>query len=316
VCDATFESGSGHVMRQITLGVALKSLGLNPVLFCSSIPEALAVRAHEFEIPVKKRNAEPDSYELAELIINFAPRVVVFDGYEFLQESITEVFDNGILVVLVDDNGELNSSPCHLFLNQNIHASLEIYECNSSEPKFLLGPQFTLIRQDVCQQIREFSSRQTNEILIAIGGTDIKSIGQSLTNLMLNDQRLSIISGSGFLANNGLNPSQLALAMSFCTIGIIGCGTTLWEAAYLGMPCIALVVADNQLNMANSAVQHEIAVVIDCQKTTPLQQISDSVNDLLSNKERRKQMSQNGVSLFDGKGAARVAQEITSLLLD
>ncbi len=316
MCDATFESGSGHVMRQITLGVALKSLGLNPVLFCFSIPDKLVARAQEFGITVLKREHRCDSPELSKEIILSGCAITVFDGYEFLQESITEVFDNGILVMLVDDNGELSSSPCHLLLNQNLHAGLEIYEFNSSKPKFLLGPQFTLIRQDVCQQIREFSARQTNEILIAIGGTDIKSIGKSLNDSMLNDKRLSIISGSGFLANNGLSPTQMALAMSFCTIGIIGCGTTLWEAAFLGMPCIALVVADNQLNMANSALLHEIAIVIDCQKTTPLQQISDSVTNLLSNKERRKQMSHNGISLFDGKGASRVAQEIMSLLLD
>ncbi len=314
MCDATFESGSGHVMRQITLGTALKSLGLEPILFCFSIPESLVARASEFGIPFKKRKYEAKSHNLAQSIIDLIPDTVVFDGYEFLNESISEVFNNNILIMLVDDNGELSSNPCHLFLNQNLHASLEIYGNNPSSPKFLLGSQFALIRQDVCQQSRSFASRQKYEILIAIGGTDVKSIGKLLTYSMQQDNRLSVVSGSGFLANNGLSPTQLALAMSFCTVGIIGCGTTLWEAAYLGMPCIALVVADNQLNMANSAVQHGIAMIINCQETTPLQQINESVNELLSNNKLREQMSQNGVSLFDGKGAARVSQEIKTLI--
>ena len=314
VCDATFESGSGHVMRQITLGVALKSLGLNPVLFCFSIPEALVARALEFGVPFKKRKYDANSHNLAQSIIDLGPAVVVFDGYQFLNESISEVFDNNILTMLVDDNGELRSNPCHLFLNQNIHASLETYGSNPSSPKFLLGSQFALIRQDVCQQSRVFTSRRENEILVAIGGTDVKSIGKSLTYSMQQDNRLSVISGSGFLTNDGLSPTQLALAMSLCTVGVIGCGTTLWEAAYLGMPCIALVVADNQLNMSNSAIEHGIAMIINCQKITPLQQINESVNELFSNKKLREQMSRNGISLFDGQGATRVSQEIKKLI--
>ena len=314
VCDATFESGSGHVMRQITLGAALKSLGLEPVLFCFSIPEALVARAFEFGVPFKKRKYDANSHNLAQSIIDLGPAVVVFDGYQFLNESISEVFDNNILTMLVDDNGELRSNPCHLFLNQNIHASLETYGSNPSSPKFLLGSQFALIRQDVCQQSRIFSSRRENEILVAIGGTDVKSIGKSLTYSMQQDNRLSVISGSGFLTNDGLSPTQLALAMSLCTVGVIGCGTTLWEAAYLGMPCIALVVADNQLNMSNSAIEHGIAMIINCQKITPLQQINESVNELFSNKKLREQMSRNGISLFDGQGATRVSQEIKKLI--
>ena len=314
MCDATFESGSGHVMRQITLGAALKSLGLEPVLFCFSIPEALVARAFEFGVPFKKRKYDANSHNLAQSIIDLGPAVVVFDGYQFLNESISEVFDNNILTMLVDDNGELRSNPCHLFLNQNIHASLETYGSNPSSPKFLLGSQFALIRQDVCQQSRIFASRRESEILVAIGGTDVKSIGKSLTYSMQQDNSHNVISGSGFLTNDGLSPTQLARAMSLCTVGVIGCGTTLWEAAYLGMPCIALVVADNQLNMSNSAIEHGIAMIINCQKITPLQQINESVNELFSNKKLREQMSRNGISLFDGQGATRVSQEIKKLI--
>ncbi len=31
VCDASFETGSGHVMREITLGIELKKLGFESV---------------------------------------------------------------------------------------------------------------------------------------------------------------------------------------------------------------------------------------------------------------------------------------------
>lgn len=314
VCDATFESGSGHVMRQITLGAALKSVGLNPILFCFSIPDSLIARAHKLGVAVKKRIFEDTSPYLAQEIINLCPAIVVFDGYEFLYKTITEVFESDTLIMLVDDNGELSQSPCHLFLNQNLHASPEIYLGNYSRPKLLLGSRFALIRQDITQHSHKFLIRHKNKVLVAIGGTDIKSIGQKLTETMNLQRDISIVSGSGFLSTEGIDPTQFAYEMSRCTVGIIGCGTTLWEAAYLGMPSIALVVAENQMNMADSANQNELAIVIDCRKEAPFPEIFGALDLLLSNKKLRKKLSSNGTSLFDGKGAARVSQELINLL--
>ena len=44
-CNSTLENGSGHVMKQITSGAALKLLGLKQELFHFSTPDALVVRA-------------------------------------------------------------------------------------------------------------------------------------------------------------------------------------------------------------------------------------------------------------------------------
>jgi spore coat polysaccharide biosynthesis predicted glycosyltransferase SpsG len=117
VCDATFESGSGHVMRQITLGAALKSVGLNPILFCFSIPDSLIARAHDFGLTVEKRSQRSDSSKLAEEVIATNCPIVVFDGYQFPREVITNVFIRNVQVVLIDDNGDLADFPCHLILN-------------------------------------------------------------------------------------------------------------------------------------------------------------------------------------------------------
>ena len=43
-CDSTLDYGTGHVMKQITLGTALILLGLNLALFHFSILNALNVR--------------------------------------------------------------------------------------------------------------------------------------------------------------------------------------------------------------------------------------------------------------------------------
>jgi len=314
VCDATFESGSGHVMRQITLGIALKSLGLQPILFCYSIPDALIRRASEFGLLIKKRSSLAESSLLAAEIISANPQFVIFDGYNFALSAVTEVYENNILIMIVDDNGETGHFPSHLLLNQNLHAHHNLYDNGSQDRELLLGAKFCLIRQDVSQQERNFESRRDNQVLIAVGGTDIKSIGNSLTEAMSNTEQFIVTTGSGFLNDQSLSPTELAYEMSRCTVGVFGCGTTLWEAAYLGTPCVALLVADNQVNIAASASLHEIASVIDCRFNVPLKQIQDSVELLLSDKSTRKKVSHKTLSLFDGKGPSRVAQEINKFL--
>jgi hypothetical protein len=66
-------------MRQITLGVALKSLGLNPVLFCFSVPDGLVARAQEFGITVLKREHRCDSPELSKEVLLTDCAIAVFD---------------------------------------------------------------------------------------------------------------------------------------------------------------------------------------------------------------------------------------------
>ena len=107
------------MMRQITLGVALKSLGLNPVLFCLSIPDGLVARAQEFDIPVLRRKHSCGSPELGSEILVTDCAIAVFDGYEFTEETIGNVFEHNVRVVLIDDNGDLGSSMSQTSVRRN-----------------------------------------------------------------------------------------------------------------------------------------------------------------------------------------------------
>ena len=129
VCDATFETGSGHVMRQITLGIELKKCGLEPILFCQFVPESLISRAEEFGLTVRIRSSSCDSPTLAEEILSISASAVVFDGYHFSKEAVIQIHNAQRVVMLVDDNGEMADFPCHIILNQNLHADARMYAC-------------------------------------------------------------------------------------------------------------------------------------------------------------------------------------------
>ena len=311
VCDATFESGSGHVMRQITLGVALKSLGLDPVLFCFSIPDALVARAQDFGLTVRKRSQCCDSSELSQEILSTDCAIAVFDGYNFAQNAITDVFNHDIYVVLVDDNGDLANFPCHIILNQNLHADAAMYANNESSPRLLLGLSWALIRSEVVAQINTAATDERSGILLSIGGTDYLGITSALLEKVEQAFNEEVIATTGVLLGATLTPLEMAHAMAHAKVGIIACGTTTWEAVCLSLPFVGLVTADNQVRVGRSLVENDIAQIIDCRSHIDLTTILEEIRQLLT---KKPVVSKQRISSIDGGGALRSAEQIYSLI--
>ena len=311
MCDATFESGSGHVMRQITLGVALKSLGLNPVLFCFSIPDGLVARAHEFGITVRKRSQHRDSSELSQEILSTDCAIAVFDGYNFAQNAITDVFNHDIYVVLVDDNGDLANFPCHIILNQNLHADAAMYANNKSSPILLLGLSWVLIRPEVVAQINSATTFEKSGILLSIGGMDHLGITRALSEALKQATTEEVIATTGLGASSTLSPLDMAIAMARVKIGVVACGTTTWEAVSLGLPFVGIVTADNQVGIGESLVKQGIAQTVDCRSHIDITKILDEIQLLLT---RDSFNSKESDLLIDGGGALRSAEQIYSLI--
>jgi spore coat polysaccharide biosynthesis predicted glycosyltransferase SpsG len=298
-------------MRQITLGVALKSLGLNPMLFCFSIPESLAARAQEFGITVLKRKHRCDSPQLGQEILFTKCAVAVFDGYEFTKEIVSNVFDHNVRVVIIDDNGDLASFPCHLILNQNLHADASMYANNKSLPQLLLGLSWALIRPEIASQINTVPSSKKSGILLSIGGTDHLRITSPLYEAISKTFNEEIFVTTGVLSGATLTPLQMALVMAKAKVGIIACGTTTWEAVCLSLPFVGLLTADNQIEVGNSLVEYGVARTIDCRSHIDISKILNEIQLLLTIDSDDATESS---LLIDGDGAFRCAEKIHSLI--
>ena len=311
VCDATFETGSGHVMRQITLGTALISVGFKPILFCFSIPDALVERANEFGLTVHKRLKLCDSPDLSVEILSTNCAIAVFDGYEFTKETIGEIFNNNIRVVLIDDNGDMANFPCHLILNQNLHADAAMYENNESAPQLLLGLSWALIRPEVVAQINKVSTSEKSGIFLSIGGTDHLGITPALREGISQTFKEEVTATTGVLTGTTLTPLDMAFTMAKARVGIIACGTTTWEAVCLSLPFLGIVTAENQVGVGNSLVKHGIAQIVDCRSQVDITKILDEIERLLT---RQSIFSEELKPLIDGDGALRSAEQIYSLI--
>ena len=298
-------------MRQITLGVALKALGLNPVLFCFSIPDGLVARAQEFGITVLKREYRCDSPELSREILLTDCAIAVFDGYEFTKEIVSNVFNHNVRVVLIDDNGDLANFPCQIILNQNLHADAAMYAKNESTPQLLLGLSWALIRPEVVAQISTVSTSEKAGIFLSIGGTDHLGITPALLEGLRQSFKEEVIATTGVLTGATMTPLDVALAMTKAKVGIIACGTTTWEALCLSLPFVGIVTAENQVGVGDSLVEYGIAQIVDCRSHIDITKILDEIQQLLT---RNSIVSEYLTPLVDGGGALRSAEQIYSLI--
>jgi spore coat polysaccharide biosynthesis predicted glycosyltransferase SpsG len=82
----------------------------------------------------------------------------------------------------------------------------------------------------------------------------------------------------------------------------------MWETASLGIPSVALVVADNQVGPANAAERLGITCSIDVRQHRDIDVIISKILGI--DQSERESMSRLGPEIVDGKGSLRVIEEL------
>lgn len=315
VCDANKDLGSGHVMRQITLGNSLRSLGYRVRLLCEAIPDSLVKRANEFDLEVEFRKFQQPDPGLEDEILKSTTvqEIIVFDGYDFSRNCISRVYESNRRVVLIDDNGDLAEMPCHMILNQNLHATEKMYEGNKCHPHLLLGPNWALIRPEVVRARKNQNRHSRSGIFVAVGGTDPMGITRPLVEALKENITEKTSAAGGFIGASSLSPDEMALSLANSEVGVIACGTTTWEACCLGLPIVGLVIADNQIKVSESLHAIGLGESIDCRMPDWTEKVVYAVQQLFKDEAKRNSISLNGQKLVDGIGAQRVAMFIKQL---
>ncbi len=328
--DATVTSGTGHVMRCLALAQAWQRAGGDVLFAMTQFTPAIGERLRSEQLKIVAIEAVPGSTEdiqqtIAAALFHNAERLVV-DGYQFNANYVSEL-QNVRPVLLLDDNGGLEFYSAELVLNQNVHARAEMYVKRAPRTRLLLGPSYTLLRNEFTAY-RNWAKKvpaRGKRVLLTMGGSDPKDLTPrilaALCDLSIDDLQIRVVVGGSAENRSGVaeeaegfsgrvevlsNVANMAELMAWADVAITGAGTTCWEMCLLGVPAILVVVAENQRFIAEhlatlgAAVNAGPAESIDC---LSLAQITA---ELLRNGDRRFKMSQSARQLVDGMGSERV----------
>lgn len=326
--------GGGHVMRCLALAQAWSDGG-GRVGFCAAaLAPPLRQRVVHESFEVIDIEATAGSGADADATLGMAARigahVAVVDGYHLPAEYRQRLRQAGLKVAAIDDNGEIGAYVEDLVVNQNRHATPEIYRRGADYTRLMLGTQYALLRREFTRwsgSPRTFPPHP-REILITLGAADPQNVtGRVVAAIqpgLLSSTRLSVVIG-------GSNPNADAIAdyakrfpgcrlvhdpgedmpslMAAADLAICGGGSTMWEMAYMGTPFIPVVIADNQRLAVQAMIRDGYSGV---DALTLERDIAAIVGDL-DEADRRQALSRVGRRLVDGKGAERVCEALRAL---
>jgi UDP-2,4-diacetamido-2,4,6-trideoxy-beta-L-altropyranose hydrolase len=106
------------------------------------------------------------------------------------------------------------------------------------------------------------------------------------------------------------NVSDLPELMVWADLAVTAGGSTCWELAYMGVPSLIIVIADNQRRNAEELDKRGIAQYLGRSGQITVESVAQGVMNLLSSFDARAEMSKRGRKVVDGSGAERIVKRL------
>ena len=331
--DASPEIGTGHVMRCRALAHAWQAAGGGQVIFAMAAAKGAAPALERL---LRGEGAEllfvphpPGSLEDAQYTARAAAaagaRWIVADGYAFDEQYQRTVRGTTQRLVVVDDYGHTERYPADLVLNQNLGAAAALYPDLGPCTRLLLGTRYTLLRREFWPwrgEQRQVPARAEN-VLVTMGGGDADNVTLRVLEALASCEatlRVRAVAGASNPHLDRLREAADARAgvellhsvedmpslMAWADMAVSAAGVTCWELAFMGVPTVLLVLADNQRPSAENAHEAGVAQNLGDAAAVAKAEIAAAVDHLAAAVDRRRELSRGGRELVDGEGAARV----------
>lgn len=233
--------------------------------------------------------------------------------------------------LLVIDDLANRTHDCDVLLDQNLgrkaddYATLVPFHC-----KLLIGPAYALLRSEFAsareQSLARRQQPRLNHLLISLGGVDKDNLTLAVLNALQHstlpsDTHITVVMGPhapGLLSVQRqavgmhwstdvlINVQDMAALMAQSDLAIGAAGTTAWERCCLGLPSIALVLAENQRGVAAALMAAGCARILSDQPQWP-DELLDALDQILAPSSMLA-MREACAAVTDGLGAARVAE--------
>lgn len=328
--DAGYAMGTGHVMRSLALAQGWQEAGGEVVFATAENTPSLKRRLADEQMEEVSLAVPPGGQLDAEQTVSLARRRraawVMIDGYQFDGRFQQYVKDAGLWLLTYDDFGHCERYHADLVLNPNLSAFDTPYPPCDREVEFLLGPRFALLRREFRQttpRVRP-APPTARRVLVTFGGSDPQEqtprVVRLLAELGLDLEVAAILGGDSrnrreleSLAEQGrmrLRVEQGVKDMpgwlSWADLAISAGGSTSLELAYLGIPSLLVVVADNQVEGTRWFCDCGLAESAGRAEWITDRQLGGHIAALLADQSRRQQMSQAGRRCVDALGVERV----------
>jgi UDP-2,4-diacetamido-2,4,6-trideoxy-beta-L-altropyranose hydrolase len=327
-CDGGPNLGIGHVMRCRALAAAFREQGWTSAF---AMTQASA-KLFSSDDPIIVDHGVSGAAATRIAMIERDAGCLVIDHYGLDAEFERQVANAGALILAIDDLANRRHD-CDLLVDTNPARTAADYAAYAAGTQLLLGARYALLRPEFAELRRapaDIVRGAPRRLLAVLGGADpdnvsalvlgavpqLRTAGLEVTLIVggANPRQVELVGRGRALGADVLcDPPNAVALMAGADIAISGAGTTCLEFACLGIPAVALILADNQRSVAKALADTGTARVLDATRSLESRELADIVVALAAAQDARRRMSEAGQALIDGKGAARVAAEAVRL---
>lgn len=237
-------------------------------------------------------------------------------------------------LMVIDDLAD-RKHDCDLLLDQNLGRTAEDYkELIPIKTSVLIGPMYALLKLEFSKLRDESLDRRKHirleNILISMGGVDKDNVTTRLLRALNTCDlpkscQITVVMGlhAPWLANVEsflermrwptrvlVNVNNMAELMTQSDLSIGSSGSTNWERCCLGLPCLLVVIAENQKDTAKALTEAKATRMLDFDSLE--ESLPGLIKDL-SDPMTLKDLSTAAQKITEGKGLLLVTEKLLSL---
>jgi UDP-2,4-diacetamido-2,4,6-trideoxy-beta-L-altropyranose hydrolase len=326
--DAGPTVGLGHLQRSLGLAAALAGRG------CSCIvraPETADVRARVEALGLRfDAAARPwSTAEEAVALDRLGATAVVVDSYAALAEDVSGLLREGRPLLVIDDLAEFPLR-CDVVLNAAAGASELPYGELAPGARLLLGTEYVLLHPELWDKQPREPAATVNSVLLSVGGStgSIEVLRRLLPvvagvpapfdlivsappDVLLELERT--VRPLERRVETASPPDTVAHIAAAADIAVSAAGGTSRELARLGVPTLAVVIADNQRRGARGLAKLGVIELFESVEEAEAG-LPQALKELAGSYNRRRRLAQRGPQVVDGQGCRRAAAALLELL--
>lgn len=341
--DANKTIAMGHVMRCITIARQLLKRGCR-VLFLTADEWARDTISEagmdQLCLHTRWDWMEEELPRLREILSMAGIKTLLVDSYQ-VTTAYFEGLKDLVRIVRIDDCFE-PVAPADLLINYNaFHVRFPYQETYTGGTRLLLGTDYVPLREEFARrgmmETADGNTRKGLSVLLASGSGDVQDALMGLLQKIVEEEAFQEV--TFYVIVGGLHPRgdeielfsmedeqprikvyrpcrDVAALMEKCDAAVSAAGTMLFELSAMGVPTVFFETADNQRYDREYFGEGErmlYAGDIRQDREGCLTAVCENLKQLLADAALRQRMRAALFQVTDGRGAARIAEEIAKL---
>ena len=249
--------GLGHLMRSLSIANAYKLRGYTPGFIIDGnknlskfIDSSFVTNFFNWTNDIDKLNLLIDKTD-----------VLFIDSISISKSKYRKIINSKKNIVFIDDYHRWGHSK-GIIVDWTVNAKNKIKTIE--EVNYLVGPKYTALRKEFYDVIERKHSKKIKNILITFGGGDIRNMTPKIISYFKKNYpkiNINIIIGKSYKniqeiediapKNSKLiyfpGAEEMKNTMMNSDIAIASGGQTLYELARVGLPTLAIILIDNQI---------------------------------------------------------------------